>query len=158
MNKRRMSATAAVIALCVTLASCVAADCAARAERQPPPVSAAGRTLSARVSVRFLTPHSVNLVVYLAARRRLHLVRVRASALDRRLSVPKGCTFQPLSPPRRASARHPPLPLPVVPLCSLVLVAAQPGRYAVDVRVTDGLGHDLVGPIRTVIRIGSKPQ
>lgn len=153
-----MTTAAAMIALCVTLASCMAADSAVRILRQPPPVSVTGPTLSARVSVRFLTPSSVNLVVYLTARRKLPVVRVRAWAPDRRLSVPKGCTFRPLSPPRGATARHPPLPLPVVPMCSLVLEAATPGRYAVDVRVTDGSGHDLVGPIRTAIRIASKPQ
>jgi hypothetical protein len=104
-----------------------------------------------------LTPRSVDLVVHLAVRRTLPIVRVRASSPDRTLRVPPGCTFSPLSPPRAATAHRPPLPLPEVPLCSLVLEAARGGRYPLDLRIVDGAGHDLVHPIRTLIRIASHP-
>lgn len=144
-------------ALCCALAACTAVDPAARSVRQPLPISVTSPTLAVRVDARFLAPHKVDLAVRLAARLKLPLVEVRVSSPDRRLAVPGGCTFRPLLPPYAAHGSEPPLPLPVVPNCDMVVTAGRPGRYPVDVRIRDGAGHDLVGPIHSVVWIRLEP-
>lgn len=154
---RKMSARAAAIGPLLALASCAAAAPGARTERRALPVSEAGPELAVRVAMRYLTSQSVSVVVHLVARYRLPVVRIDASSPDHELTIAGGCTFEPLWPPQSATTRRPPRPLPVVPLCSLVVEAAVSGRYPVDVRILDAAGRDLVEPIHTAIRIGSKP-
>ena len=153
----RLSTSAAGVAAFLALAACAAANPGAEKERRALPVSEAGRVLAVRVGMRYLTSHSVGVVVHLAAVHRLPVVRVDASSPGHELAITEGCTFEPLRPPQSAAARRRARPLPAVPLCSLVLEAAASGRYPLDVRILDAAGHDLVAPIHTVIRIGSKP-
>ena len=119
------------------------------------PIVAGGSDVSAQIEARPLTPGSVNLVVYLMARQRLPVVRVRARSTDTQLNItPGACLFDPLLPPSASRTRSPPFPLRAVPLCSLVLHTARHGRYRVDVRILDAAGRDLVPPVHTTVRIG----
>ncbi len=94
--------------------------------------------LSLRIATRVMTPHSLNLVVHLYARAPLGAVRVSVVAADPRLAIrPAVCALQVLAPP----VVHPPqgarFPLPAIPLCSFVLRATTPARYALTLRVRD---------------------
>lgn len=156
VSRFRMPSAASSVIVSLMLASCMASPPSARLARRAPPVSASGPGLATRVRVRALTAHSVSLVVYLVARHTLPMVGVRVASPDRQLVVPPGCTFRPLSPPHVSQsprARKAPLPRPVVPMCSLVLSAARPGPYPVDIRVVDRAGRDIAAPIHTLIRI-----
>lgn len=157
MSTGRLTTGVCVMALCAALGSCIAVTPAARSPRQPLPISVASPTLAVRVDARFLAPHKTDLAVWLTARQTLPSVEVRVSSPDPRLEVPARCTLHPLQPPHAAHGRRPPLPLPVVPICNLIVSAGAPGRYPIDLRIHDGAGRDLVQPIHTVVRIRIEP-
>ena len=114
----------------------------------------AGSGLSARVDVRALGALSSAVTVHLTTRRPLAEVIVSVDPQGAALSVqPTECRFTPLQPPAVRHAAAPPYPLPVIPLCSLVLGTRHGGHYPIVVRVTDSSGHDLVAPIHTTVVI-----
>lgn len=99
------------------------------------------------VDERNLPGLRVNLQVHLLARRVFRGVRVTLTGPDPKLAVPAGCTFQLLRPAPAMVHKPHATPLPVIPLCSLVLAAQKPGAYPLDVRVLDGKGRSLAPPI-----------
>lgn len=143
----------AVTPLLLALMACASAAPESHGSSLALPMSASGRVLAARVSARPTTAHSVNVVVHLIARSTVPVVQVRVDSLDRQLAITPGCMFEPLEPPQVARSRRPPYPLPAVPLCSVVVHASQGGRYALEVRILDRVGHDLVAPIHAVVEI-----
>lgn len=145
-------------ALCLALTACAAAAPAGDGASGVLPVSASGAALEVRVTARNLSAFRIDLLVHLVARRDLPLVVVRGVSADRRLTIASGCTFQPLRPPRVSGRRSPPYALPAVPLCSLTLQAREAGRYSIEVRVSDGAGHDWVAPIRTIVSFPREPR
>ena len=151
-----MTAPASAAALCVALTACASRAPAGHLVSQGPPVSISSPALSVGISMRYMTAHSVNLVVHLVARRRLGMVRVRVRSVDHRVAITPGCTLHTLQPPHGMMAPKPPYPLPAVPLCSLVLRASQAGAYPIEVRIVDGEEHALVAPVRAIIDIPGK--
>jgi hypothetical protein len=118
------------------------------------PLSVQGRDLSLRGEVRELTPHSVNLVIYLIVSATIPRVSVDVSSTNPLLHVsPAGCVLSPLAPPVVVHTTGPPYPLPAVPLCSFVLSASDHAIYPVLLRVRDANGVDLVKPIATAVAI-----
>jgi len=110
--------------------------------------------LSLRIATRTMTPHSLNLVVHLYARAPLGAVRVSVVATDPRLAIsPALCALQALAPPVVHPAQGARFPLPAIPLCSFVLRATTPARYALTLRVRDAAGTDLIAPVHTVVTI-----
>ena len=136
------------------------AGCAMAAPDIAPPAHAAmavparGAALSLRIATRVMTPHSLNLVVHLFARAPLGAVRVSVIAVDPRLAIsPAVCALQALTPPVVHTPQGARFPLPAIPLCSFVLRATTPARYALTVRVRDAAGIDLIAPVHTVVAI-----
>ncbi len=110
--------------------------------------------LSLRITTRTMTSHSLNLVVHLYARSPLGAVRVSVISSDPHLVVsPAVCALHALAPPVIYPASHMHFPLPAIPLCSFVLRAATPARYALTVSVRDAAGTDLIAPVHTVVTI-----
>ncbi len=149
----------AMIAL--ALESCAASSPAATASRQRLPVSEAGPALAVRVSSRDLGAGRVNVLIYLRASEILSRVTVRVASPDARAQVSGQCDYAPLRPvvvsdgSQSSSTRRKPNPLPVVPFCSFVVLAAHAGTYPLDIDVRGAQGSDLVAPIHVVIRIPS---
>ena len=134
--------------------------CAMAAPETAPPahaamtVAARGAALSLRIATRAMTPHSLNLVVHLSARAPLGAVRVSVIAADPRLAIsPAVCALQALAPPVVHTPQGARFPLPAIPLCSFVLRATTPARYALTLRVRDAAGTDLIAPLHTVVVI-----
>ena len=149
----------AMIAL--ALESCAASSPAATASRQRLPVSEAGPALAVRVSSRDLGAGRVNVLIYLRASEILPRVTVRVASPDARVQVSGQCDYAPLRPvvfsdgSQGSGTRRKPSPLPVVPFCSFVVLAAHAGTYPLDIDVRGAQGSDLVAPIHVVIRIPS---
>ena len=149
---RGLSATAGTLLL--VGCALAAPDTSPSAHTVPTVVPTRREALSLRIATRVMTPHSLNLVVHLFARKPLGAVRVSVVAADPRLAIsPAVCALQALAPP----VVHPPqgarFPLPAIPLCSFVLRAATPARYALTVSVRDAAGTDLIAPVHTVVAI-----
>lgn len=147
--------TAALTPLLLTLMGCAAAASAARSGIREIPLTVRSRELTVSVSARAMTANRVNVVVQLLARRALPDVELRVQSPDRGVAITQGCTFHPLQPPSagHSAGRLHPNPLPKPPLCSIVVQAARAGRYALDLRILDRGGRDLLAPVHTMIRI-----
>jgi len=145
----------------VPLACAIAlASCAAPARDGPTgpvsglPLSIQGERLSLRAEVRELTPHSVNLVIYLIVGAPIPHASVNVSSTNPLLHVsPAGCVLSRLTPPVVLHTTGPPYSLPAVPLCSFVLNASDHATYPLLLRVRDASGADLVKPIETAVVI-----
>jgi hypothetical protein len=154
------------------IVSLVLAGCALAAQRDGPdagaatvspvrqslPASSWGAHLLVSVDARSLPGLRVNLQVHLLARRvfRDVTVRVTLAAPDPTLAVPSGCMFQLLRPAPAMVHKPHATPLPVIPLCSLVLAARKAGTYPLDLRVLDGKGRSLAPPIFVWVRFLSR--
>ena len=118
------------------------------------PLSIQGEHLSLRAEVRELTPHSVNLVIYLVVRAAIPDVSVEVTSTNPLLHIsPAACVLRLLAPPVVVHTTGPPYPLPAVPLCSFVLSASGHAIYPLLLRVRDANGADLVKPIETAVVI-----
>lgn len=145
----------------LTLACAIGlSSCAAPARDGPTvpvsglPLSIQGRPLSLRAEVRELTPHSVNLVIYLVVDAAIPHVNVDVSSSNLLLHVsPARCVLSLLAPPVVTHTTGPPYPLPEVPLCSFVLSASDHATYPLLLRVRDANGADLVKSIETAVVI-----
>jgi len=145
----------------LTLASVIGlSSCAAPARDGPTvpvsglPLSIQGRHLSLRAEARELTPHSVNLVIYLIVDAPIPHASVYVSSTNPLLRVsPASCVLGPLAPPVVTHTTGPPYPLPAVPLCSFVLDASAHATYPLLLRIRDANGADLVTPIETAVVI-----
>jgi len=120
--------------------------------RQSLPAISRGGGLLVSVDARGLPGLRINLQVHLLAHRVFRGVRVALVAPDPKLAVPSGCTFQVLRPPPAMVHKPPATPLPVIPLCSMVLSAPKAGAYPLDVRVLDRDGRFLAPPILVWVR------
>ncbi|MHB8386706.1 hypothetical protein [Metallibacterium sp.] len=148
---RGLSATAGML----LLAGCaMAAPDTSHSAHATPAATTSAAALSLRIATRTMTPHSLNLVVHLYARAPLGAVRVSVVATDPRLAIsPALCALQALAPPVVHPAQGARFPLPAIPLCSFVLRATTPARYALTLRVRDAAGTDLIAPVHTVVTI-----
>ena len=117
------------------------------------PASSRGAHLIVGVDQRNLPEHRVNLQIHLLARKVFRGVRVTLTSSDPKLVVPSGCTFPVLRPPVSMVRRRFTTPLPVIPLCSVVLSAPKAGTYPLDLRTLDSRGKSLAPPIFISIRI-----
>ncbi|MHB1945360.1 MAG: hypothetical protein ACYCPE_08965 [Metallibacterium sp.] len=148
---RGLSATAGML----LLAGCaMAAPDTSHSAHATPAATTSAAALSLRIATRTMTPRSLNLVVHLYARAPLGAVRVSVVATDPRLAIsPALCALQALAPPVVHPAQGARFPLPAIPLCSFVLRATTPARYALTLRVRDAAGTDLIAPVHTVVTI-----
>lgn len=132
-----------------------------RPVRRSLPASSHGARLIVGVDERNLPAYRVNLQIHLLARSVFREVRVTLTSPDSKLAVPSGCTFPVLRPPIPPARRGLTAPLPVIPLCSLVLSARTSGTYPLDLRVLDGSGISLAPPmfvwVRIRVRSGAEP-
>lgn len=116
------------------------------------PASSRGAHLLVSLDARTLPGLRIDLQVHLLAQRVFRDVKVALAAPDPRLAVPSGCTFRVLRPAPAMVHKPPATPLPVIPLCSLVLSAQKAGTYPLDLRVLDGKGRSLAPPMFVWIR------
>lgn len=121
--------------------------------RRSLPASSRGDRLVVGVAQRNLPGYRVNLQIHLLARAVFREVRVTLASPNPELAVPSGCTFTVLRPPSPMARKRFATPLPVVPLCSLVLSARKPGTYPLDVCVLDSRGKFLAPPNFVWVRI-----
>ena len=143
------------LACAIALASCaVPAQVVPTGPTPELPLSVQGEHLSLRAEARELTPHSVNLVIYLIASAPISRASVHVSSTNPLLHVsPVSCVLSPLAPPVVRHTTGPPYPLPNVPLCSFVLNAPDQATYPLLLQVRDANGADLVKPIETAVAI-----
>jgi hypothetical protein len=136
----------------------MAAPATSHSAHATPAATTSVAVLSLRIATRTMTPHSLNLVAHLYARTPLGTVRVSVMATDPRLSIsPSACVLHALGPARVQTVRGNQFPLPAIPLCSFVLRATTPARYALTLRVRDAAGTDLIAPMHTIVAIPEGP-